>query len=136
MEKFSGTPTPALSPVPTEAPIDPADVVQVDTSLDGDNLSVNSNEPKKSLSCTKYNNVMINSDSAVVTIKGACRRLTINGDGNKVTADAVAEIALNGKGNDITYSRFANGKRPVSISGLNGNTLEKVSGQPDPKQSK
>ena len=124
MEKFSGTPTPTIAPAPTEEPIDQADVVQVDTSLDGDNLSVNAGEQKKTLDCTKYNNVMINTDAAVVTIKGACRKLTINGDRNQVTADAVMEMAFNGTANTVTYSRFPNGKRPLVTQNSAGNTVE------------
>lgn len=140
MDKFSGTPTPLPTALPTETPIDPADIVQVDTSLDGDNLSVNAGEQKKTLDCNKFNNVMINADASVITIKGACRKLTINGDGNQVTADAIAEMAFNGTSNTVNYSRFPNGKPPLVTQNTSGNTVEHVAKAaaktPEPRKSK
>jgi hypothetical protein len=97
MEKFSGTPTPTFAPIPTEAPIDPADFVQVDTALAGDNLTANGDKQTKSLDCTKYNDVMINGNNSLVTLKGACRRVTINGDGADVRAEAASEFVFNAR---------------------------------------
>jgi hypothetical protein len=126
MEKFSGTPTPYPSPTPLATPIDPADIVQVDTSLDGDILTVNGDGLKKTLDCTKYNHVMINGNASVVTIKGACRKLTVNGDGTQITADAVMEFVFNGTDNKATYSRFPNGKRPTVTENQQGNVVEQA----------
>jgi hypothetical protein len=123
MEKFSGTPTPTFAPIPTEVPIDPADVVQVDTNLGGDTLSANGPQEKKLVTCTKYNNVTINGDQNTVTIRGVCRRVMINGDGSKIMADAAAEFVFNGTANTLTYSRFANGKRPSVVESIPGNTI-------------
>jgi len=128
MEKFSGTPTPypSFSPTPEETPINPADIVQVDTSLDGDVLTVNGDGLKKTVDCKKYDQVMINGNSITATIKGACRRITVNGDGNQVTADAVMELVFNGTENKITYSHFPNGKRPSVTENQKGNVIEQV----------
>jgi hypothetical protein len=79
------------------------------------------------LACTKYNLVMINGDSSEVIISGACQKVTVNGDGNQITADASVEFALNGSENKITYSRFPNGRRPIVTENLKGNTIEHVS---------
>lgn len=123
MEKFSGTPTPSITPTPEQTPT-PADaIVQVDTSLDGPILTVN-NEPKKSLNCDKYNQVAINADRSVVTLKGTCMKVTINGDGNQITAEAAMEFAFNGTGNSVTYSKFPNGKQPIVTQNQDGNTAE------------
>jgi hypothetical protein len=124
MEKFDRSPTPLPSPTAVPTPIDPADIVEVDTSQDGDILTVNGDGLKKALDCTKYNQVMINGNSTVSTIKGACRRITVNGDGNQVTADAVMELVFNGTENKITYSRFPNGKQPSLIENQKGNVIE------------
>jgi len=53
MDKFSGTPTPTITPRPTPTPIDPADAVQVDTSQDGETLTVNGDKPNKAATCKK-----------------------------------------------------------------------------------
>ncbi len=126
MEKFNGTPTPTLEPTPTEVPIDPADVVQVDTSVQGETLSVNGQDQKKSLTCKKLDRVTINGDRCVVTIKGPCRQIVLNGDNNQVDGDAAMEISLNGANNTVNYSRFVNGKRPIITGSSSENTVAKV----------
>src|SRR3954464_6178288 len=88
MDKFSGTPTPTVTPVPTPTPIDPADIVQVDTTLEGDTLTVNGSKHNKTLTCKKFDQVMINASASVVTVSGVCRQIIVNGDGNQITADA------------------------------------------------
>ncbi|HEV7699393.1 MAG TPA: DUF3060 domain-containing protein [Pyrinomonadaceae bacterium] len=122
MEKFSGTPTPMITPTPEQTPIPAGDILAVDTELDGDILTVN-REPKKTLNCTKYNLVAINADASVVTINGACQKVTVNGDNNQITVDAAKEFAFNGSGNNVTYSRFVNGKQPIVTQNQPGNEV-------------
>jgi hypothetical protein len=129
MEKFSGSPTPTISPVPTPTPVDPADVFKVDTAQEGDTLTVNRNEPKKTLNCAKFDQVMINSTGSVVTISGACSQIMVNGDGNRISADAVSEVVLNGTENSLKYMRFVNGKQPIVIENKPGNVIEKTAFQ-------
>ena len=126
VEEYDPTPTPTISPAPTEAPVDPADVVTVDTALQGERITVDGPNEKKSVACTKYNRVMVNSNDNVVTIKGACKQIMINGNRNDVTAEALAEIVVNGSENNVKYSRFANGKRPTIKENRSGNIIEKV----------
>ncbi|MEQ1922337.1 MAG: DUF3060 domain-containing protein [Pyrinomonadaceae bacterium] len=137
MEKFSGTPTPVPSPTAVEKPINPADVVQVDTTLEAETIGINGDQQKKTIACTKFNNVMINGDGAVATITGVCRRIMFNGNGNKITADAATEIVFNGSQNTLTYSRFPNGKRPIVTQNRPDNTVEHVPAKAaDQKQAK
>jgi hypothetical protein len=126
MDKFSGTPTPTITPPPTPTPVDPADVVQVDTAQEGERLTVNGHSQNKSLTCTKYDRIMVNGSQSTATIMGACRQIMINGDNNQITADAAAEMVLNGTGNSLKYSRFVNGKQPVISENQSGNTIEKI----------
>lgn len=126
MEKFSGTPTPSISPTPTPEPIDPADIVNVDTSQTGPSISIDGYEIKRSVNCTKYNRVLVNGDKSTITIKGVCRQVMINGDKNSVTADAAMEFVINGSENTVSYSKFANGKRPSVIENKPGNTIEQA----------
>ena len=127
VEKFVTTPTPAISPTPTEAPIDPADVVQVDTSIErGSSININTASDKMNVVCDKYNRVMLNGAAKVVTVKGACSQIMLNGNQHDVTAEAVSEIVFNGSENKVRYSRYANGKRPVITDNKGGNIAEKV----------
>jgi hypothetical protein len=134
-EKFNGTPTPSVSPTPTPTPIDPADIIQVDTSQDGENLIVNVRNQNKTPACLKYNVVNVNTDSATVTIKGACQQVAINGDNNKITADAAMVFVVNGDGNTIGYLKFPNGQRPSVKDNGSGNVIEKISTDALPNKS-
>lgn len=127
MEKYTSTPTPSISPTPTLEPIDPADIVEVDTSQEGTTISINGYGLSKTTACTKFNPVMLNGDTNVVTIKGTCRQVMVNGDKNRIAADAAMEFVINGSENTVSYSRFANGKRPSVIENKTGNTIEKIS---------
>ena len=128
MEKFSGTPTPSITPTPEQTPIPGSAIVQADTSLDGPVLTVN-DVGQKTLNCTKYNLVSINVDASVVSIKGVCQKVTVNGDRNQVTAEAAIEFAFNGTGNSVTYSKFANGKQPIVTDNQASNTVDFAAAQ-------
>jgi len=128
-EKLNGTPTPTVSATPTPTPVDPADVVQIDTSQNGENLVFNERQlqTKKPLACTEYNDVNINIDSATVTVTGVCRQITINGDNNKITTDAAMSFVINGVGNNIGYLKYPNEQQPVVKDNGDGNVIEKTS---------
>jgi len=126
MEKFNGTPTPTFAPTPTEAPIDPADVIKADISVQGDMVTVNGYDQKKSVACSKFNQVMISGAKNVVTIKGACRQISVNGDDNQIISDGALEFVLNGGKNTVGYSRYVNGKRPITKDNGEGNSIEKI----------
>jgi len=130
MEKFSGTPTPTISPTPTPEPIDPADVVQVDASQEGGLLTVNNSTQNKTVTCSKFDRVMVNASGGAVTINGACRQIMVNGNSNQITADAAMEFVFNGTGNTLKYSRFVNGKRPTIAQNQAGNDIEKTAFEP------
>lgn len=126
MEKFSGTPTPTIAPAPEEAPIDPAEIVKVDNSVQGDMITINGFDQKKTIACTKFNRVMISGGQNVVKITGGCQQITINGDGNRITSEASLAYIFNGAKNTVTYTGFVNGKRPSIKENADGNTVEKV----------
>ncbi|MBV9215814.1 MAG: DUF3060 domain-containing protein [Acidobacteria bacterium] len=138
MEKFSGTPTPvpaySISPEPT--PVDPADVAAVDTMQLGDPLTADGHQQHKTLNCTKYNPVTVNGNESVVTVKGVCRRVMINGDGNQVSVEAAMEFVFNGTNNRLTFSKFANGKQPLVTQNMQGNTVEQGVGNNSPPATK
>lgn len=127
VEKYGPTPTPSVMPTPVEEPIDPADVVQVDTSLNGPMIPVNESQQKKTVNCDKFNQVQVNGSDAEITVKGACSNITVNGNGNRIAMEAVSTITFNGNDNKVTYSRIANGKRPFVTDNKRTNTTEQAS---------
>jgi hypothetical protein len=126
VEKYQPTPTP--SPVATieEEPIDPADIVKIDTSVEGKEISLDKPSAKVTAECKSYDRVAINTDGQKIEIKGACERVMINGKGNDVTAEAVSIITVNGDENNIRYSKFINGRRPTVTDNGEANTIEKA----------
>ena len=130
LEKYGPTPTPSVEPTPTLAPIDPADVIQAASGDAGPMLTVNKSEETKPLNCDKYNQVMVNSRDHKVTIKGACRQLVVNGNGNQIMAEGISEIIFNGENNQVTYTKYVNAKHPQVRDNKGSNTAEKAVAEP------
>ena len=126
VEGYQPTPTP--SPVATveEEPIDPADVVQIDTSVEGRSISLDKPGSKLTADCKSYDRVAINTDGQKIEITGACQRVMINGKKNQVEIAAVSVITVNGDENTVSYSKFVNGKRPSVADNGDGNAIEKA----------
>lgn len=130
---FIPTPTPERTATPAEAPIDPADVVNVDIMQTGPTLSVNRAPVVNTLDCNKYNRASVNVSGRTITIKGACSQVMVNGDKNDISIAAVMEIVVNGSENTIRYSKYPNGKRPIIDDNGSGNTVEKAAPAPPQK---
>ena len=132
LEKYVPTPTPEAKVV-VEKPIDPADMVVVDTASQGPLITISKPEDaKKIVKCDKYNRVMINGDAKDVKIEGSCSQIMINGDKSNITVAALAEVVLNGDENIVQYLKYANGKKPLIKENGTGNTVLKI-GAPAPK---
>ncbi|HSI88716.1 MAG TPA: DUF3060 domain-containing protein [Pyrinomonadaceae bacterium] len=127
VEPYQPTPTP--SPVATieEEPIDPADVVQIDTSLEGRAISIDKPAAKITVDCKSYDRVAINTDGQKINITGACQQLMVNGKGNEVTVAAASVILVNGDENVVSYSKFIYARRPTVTDNGDGNTIEQSS---------
>ncbi|MDM7921786.1 MAG: DUF3060 domain-containing protein [Pyrinomonadaceae bacterium] len=130
LEKYGPTPTPSVEPTPTPVPIDPADAIPAASGEEGPMLIVNKAEETKPLNCDKYNQVMVNSRDHKVTIKGACRQLVVNGNGNEITAEGISEIIFNGENNRVTYSKYVNAKHPQVRDNKGSNAAEKAAAEP------
>ena len=123
----SQTPRPTQTPlVRTTEQIDPADVVNADTTEPGETLSVIESSEKLTLKCDKYNRVTINGSDNEVSISGVCSQIMVNGRMNRITAVAASEITLFGAENTVQYSKYANGKKPVVTDTSKTNTVTKV----------
>lgn len=125
MEKYTSTPPPTMSPTPQGTPVDPADILEVDTGQLGDTLHVNGAD-QRTETCKEFNRVMVNGNGNAIKISGPCRLIMINGDKNNVVSDASQEFVFNGSGNVVTYSLYANGKPPVVTDNLGDNVIEKT----------
>ncbi len=125
LEKYNPSPTPTIN-LPTPEPIDPADVVTVDTSLQGPTVNINKPDEARKAKCGKYNRVAINTDGQEVKIDGVCSQVMINGDGNNVTVTAVSEVVINGTGNSVKFSKYVNGKHPIVTDNTGGSTVSKA----------
>jgi hypothetical protein len=130
---LSKSATPSVTPTPEATPIDPAEIVQVDTSVEGTVLTVNGDVPKPTVNCTKYDRVYVNASGQTATIKGSCRQIMINGDKDQITADAASEFVFNGSGSTVTYTRFVNGKVPTVVDNTAGNDVQKAPFAPTQK---
>lgn len=56
--------------------------------------------------------VTVNGSHNKITITGTCHALTISGDANAVTLEDVSSISITGEGNEVQWSKAANGTRP------------------------
>jgi len=131
MEKFNGpSETPVAQPAPTDDPIDPADIIEVNADQPEDRITVNGYGKRQKVICDKLNRVAVNGEGNEVKINGPCRQMMINGDNNTVKMDAAFEIILNGEHSHVEYSGYANGKRPIVTDNGDYNAVEKVSFAP------
>ena len=136
MEKFTSSPTPPISAMPTPSPVDPADTVAADTSTESGSIPIDGYKKRTSVTCTKFDRVRVNGDENEVTVKGICRQIMINGDSNKVTIDAAIEFVFNGTENEVQYTRYLNGKQPVVTENRPGNIVQKASAKLPSRDSK
>ena len=55
--------------------------------------------------CAKDANITININDATFTFTGACKAITLNGNGNTINADAIATVTANGNNNTVNYGK-------------------------------
>ena len=127
------SPTPTVTPTPAPTPVDPWLIVNVDPTTEGETQTVNGHSQKQTLECKKFDRVYINGSGTTVIVKGACNQIMVNGDKNQVTTDAVTEFVFNGTANEVTYSRFVNGKGPRITENQGGNDVQQA--PPTPSKS-
>ncbi|MDI1241794.1 MAG: DUF3060 domain-containing protein [bacterium] len=128
VEKLQPSPTPAIVKQTAEA-IDPADVVNADASEQGPTLFANEDGGKKAINCKEYNRVMVNGSRNEITITGVCSQIMVNGHGNQISALAAVEIITYGRDNQVSYSKFVNGNRPVVKDTAGSNAIAKLDGE-------
>ena len=81
VEKYEPTPTPERIVVAEEPPIDPADIITAEAATPGPQIFI-SKADQKTANCDKYNRISVNGSGRIVTVKGVCSQLMINGVGN------------------------------------------------------
>lgn len=126
VDQHKEKPTPERSPVPTPTPIDEADIIAAEIGGEqGPMLSVNESASKRTVDCSKYNRLMVNGDNNTITVKGVCASVMFNGDGNTADVNASCEFVFNGDNNNVTYSKYINGRHFILTDNKKTNTVEK-----------
>jgi hypothetical protein len=84
--------------------------IHVTTSGSGgrtDNIVVDSNNENVSYSLNG-GSVVLDGNSCNVRLTGSCERLVVNGNSNKITADSITQVVLNGSGNSVNWLSTSN----------------------------
>ncbi|WPO84006.1 DUF3060 domain-containing protein [Chryseobacterium sp. JJR-5R] len=95
------------------------------SSQNGKNIEVNGVGNTKTYSSDGGNAVIAGVEN-VITINGYITRLTVSGSGNKVYADKVSRIIIEGTDNKVFYNTAPTktGKPAVSVTGV-ANSVQK-----------
>lgn len=70
--------------------------------------------------CAANEDVKVSGQGHDITLSGPCRRVAVSGQGNTVTADEVASIAISGVSNTVHWKTAPKGKKKpaIKLSGL------------------
>jgi len=80
---------------------------------------------KKTVDCTG-NDVVVDANDSVITIRGECKELRVNGSTNTITVNIVASIVLNSADNTVRWKKAAKGEKPTVVNRSTGNKVEQV----------
>jgi len=87
---------------------------------------LDANESTYSYVCGGGDWIAINGKGNSLTITGECALIEISGSGNKIAAEVVGSIKINGNNNDVRYARAPAGKtRPVIKNKGAANTIRR-----------
>lgn len=80
----------------------------------------------KTIVCQKGSEVSITGSSNTYTLTGECKRISVTGSENKVTAETVANLDVTGSDNTVTWQHGAGGaaKPKTSSTGTNNSLAQ------------
>ena len=90
-----------------------------------DDIVVGGHDLRKTVDCAG-NNVVIDANYSVITIRGECNELRVNGSTNSITVNSVASIVLNSADNTVRWKKAAKGDKPKVVDKSTGNKVEQV----------
>lgn len=74
---------------------------------------------------SKVSMVQINGTENTATISGSCKSISVNGTDNKITAETVGSITLQGTDNHLTYKLGLDGKTPkITNNGVDNSAVK------------
>jgi hypothetical protein len=76
--------------------------------------------------CQPNEDVFIDGASNTVTLTGPCRELQVDGANNKVTAEIIGSVSIEGANNLVTWKKALSGKKPKVTTDGAGNTVKQA----------
>ena len=95
------------------------------TKAAGQDITISGHDLKKTVTC-KGNNVVIDANDSVLTLKGECNEVQVNGSTNTITIDAVASILLNSADNTVRWKKATQGDKPKVVDKSTGNKVSQL----------
>ena len=90
-----------------------------------DDLVINGHDLKKTVDCNGRS-VVVDANDSVITLRGECNELKVDGSSNTITVDSVASIVLNSADNTIRWKKAAKGDKPKVVDRSTGNKVSQV----------
>jgi hypothetical protein len=91
-------------------------------------FQLDANDTSYSYVCGGGDSLSIHGNGNSITIRGECSVLDLSGSGNKITAESIASIKVNGNNNDVRYASAPNGKpRPAIKNKGAANSIRRAS---------
>src|ERR1044071_8999288 len=71
-------------------------------------IVIDGHDLRKTVNCNG-NNVVVDANNSVLTLRGECNEIQVNGAENTITVDVVASIVLNSADNTVRWKKAAKG---------------------------
>jgi hypothetical protein len=88
-------------------------------------IVINGHDLRKTVDCTG-NDVVVEANDSIITVRGECKELRVNGSTNTITISTVASIVLNSADNTVRWKKAAKGNKPTVVDRSTGNKVEQV----------
>ena len=88
-------------------------------------IVINGHDLRKTVDCTG-NNLIVEANDSVITARGECNELRVDGSTNTITVNVVASIVLNSADNTVRWKKAAKGDKPKVVDRSTGNKVEQV----------
>src|SRR5215831_20704097 len=83
-------------------------------------IVIGGHDLKRTADCNG-NSVVVDANDSLITLKGECNEIRVNGSTNTITVDTVASIVLNSADNTIRWKKAAKGDKPKVVDRSTGN---------------
>jgi hypothetical protein len=91
----------------------------------GEDIVINGHDLRNTVDCSG-NSVVVDANDSVITVRGECDELRVNGSSNTITVNVVASIVLNSADNTVRWKKAAKGNKPEVVDKSTGNKVEQI----------